>query len=88
MARAYSLDLRERVIAFVASGQTTQAASAVVRCQRGVRREVDATRERKRECGRQADLAASCVLRSRLDRSSCLRGSNAGGGDCKGRDTS
>ncbi len=29
MARAYSLDLRERVVAFVASGQTTRAASAV-----------------------------------------------------------
>ena len=29
MARAYSLDLRERVVSFVASGQTTRAASAV-----------------------------------------------------------
>jgi transposase len=29
MARAYSLDLRERVVAFVASGQTTRAASTV-----------------------------------------------------------
>jgi transposase len=29
MARAYSLDLRERVVAFVASGQTTRAAAAV-----------------------------------------------------------
>ena len=29
MARAYSLDLRERVVAFVASGRTTRAASAV-----------------------------------------------------------
>ncbi len=28
MARAYSLDLRERVVAFVTSGQTTRAASA------------------------------------------------------------
>jgi transposase len=28
MARAYSLDLRERVVAFVASGRTTRAASA------------------------------------------------------------
>jgi transposase len=28
MARAYSLDLRERVVAFVARGQTTRAASA------------------------------------------------------------
>ena len=28
MARAYSLDLRERVVAFVASGQTVRAASA------------------------------------------------------------
>lgn len=29
MARAYSLDLRERVVAFVVSGQTVRAASAV-----------------------------------------------------------
>ena len=29
MARAYSLDLRERVVAFVVGGQTTRAASAV-----------------------------------------------------------
>jgi transposase len=29
MARAYSFDLRERVVAFVASGQTVRAASAV-----------------------------------------------------------
>lgn len=29
MARAYSLDLRERVVAFVESGQTMRAASAV-----------------------------------------------------------
>ena len=29
MARAYSLDLRERVVAFVASGRTTRAASTV-----------------------------------------------------------
>jgi len=29
MARAYSLDLRERVVAFVLSGQTVRAASAV-----------------------------------------------------------
>jgi transposase len=29
MARAYSLDLRERVVAFVASGQTMRAAATV-----------------------------------------------------------
>ena len=29
MARAYSLDPRERVVAFIASAQTTRAASAV-----------------------------------------------------------
>ena len=29
MARAYSLDLRERVVAFVSGGETTRAAAAV-----------------------------------------------------------
>ena len=61
MTRAYSLDLRERVVAFVAGGQTTQGGLSRVRCQCGERREVDATRKGKRQRGRQAHGRQSYV---------------------------
>ena len=55
MARAYSLDLRERVVAAVAAGASLPGGGGAVRGQRGERGEVVAAVRGRRQRGGQAD---------------------------------
>ena len=55
MARPYSLDLRERVVGSVASGESCRMVAALFRCQRCERCEVVAAGADDRKRGGQAD---------------------------------
>lgn len=55
MARAYSLDLRERVVGLVASGETCRAVGELYDVSVASRREVVAAGAGDGQCGGQAD---------------------------------
>ena len=75
MARAYSLDLRERVVAAVAAGETLPGGGGDVRGQRRERGEVVAAVPRDRQCGGAADGRAAGPTCWRASGTGCWRGS-------------